>query len=200
MRTIESGQLRLGAFAGGAAGSDWFNATDGIIYGPMIAGDCLMRARMIGRNYAGDGPIPLSEFRIAGISAHDPAQPPFNYCHLGLGVLVPEVGATYRIESKSNRDSVSDYITQDWPGDVYSEVALQRVGQIFTYAARLDPSDAFTITRIIDRAVDGPLLPQELWWGLMTYSNELITDTSATYDWVDFSTPGFNGGLILPTS
>lgn len=191
---------RFGAQDGGIGGSHWFDARTGVISGPMITGDAIMRTRMIVRNYAGDGPPPLSAFRIAGISLHDPAQPPYNYCHVGIGCLVPEDGPDYRIESKNNQDDVSNYITQSWPVDVSTELALQIVGQTVTYAARIGESDDYTILRIIDRDVDGPPLPSTLWWGLIDYSDQAFTDISCTCEWARFQTPGFNGGLMLPTS
>jgi hypothetical protein len=200
LEEIVDGQLRLGGLAGGPLGNLWFDNFVGYVRGPLITGDCLMRAFVQTRNYAGDGPPPLSQFRLGGASAHDPARPPENYLHIATGCLVPDVGASYQIEMKNNQNDVSNYFSVPWDIDAMTELALQKIGQIWTYAARTSSDDPFTILRIVDRTIEGPPMPETSLWGLISYSNDILADVSITSDGVLFSTPGFNGGLILPTS
>ena len=198
---IVDGIWHVGADTGSAIGSDWFNALIGWLLGPMITGDCLMQTRLRVVNYAGDGPPPLADYRLGGPSVHDPANPPENYNHGVIGCLVPEDGPSYRLELKNNQNSVSNYFTVAW-ADINAEVdmALQYVGQICTYAAKLATESDYTVYRIVDRSVDGPLMPATKHWSPTSYSDQVVADVSLLVRSVRFSTPGFNGGLILPTS
>ena len=200
LNTIVGGQWRYGAFVGGLAGSHWFNLRRGILYGPLITGDAIMLVTLRARNYAGDAQPPASDYRLVGGAVHDPDDMEGNYTHEAIGRLVPEDGPGGRIEMKNNVNGVSDYFTLPWDLDVVTELAFQFIDQICTLAARTSPSDPFTVTRIIDRNVEGPPMPLVKWWGAHAYSDQAVTDTSATIDSVIFQTPGFNGGLILPTS
>ena len=193
------GMLHIGG-AGSALANFWFNEFIGYLAGPIITGDFIMRARIQPRNFDGDGPPPLTNYRLGGISMHDPAQPPQNYAHLAGGAMAPDVGAIPVIESKNNQNDVSNYTQAPWPFDVFSEYALQRVGQIVTFATKLDADVDYTVHRIVDRTVDGPAFPAAMHAALHSYSDQLVSDVSILVDWVRFSTPGFNGGLILPTS
>ena len=199
--SITNGIWHVGAMTGSAAGSDWFNALTGWLLGPMITGDCLMQTRFTVRNLAGNAPPPLTDYRLGGPSVHDPTNPPENYNHGVIGGLVPEDGPSYRLELKNNQNSVSNYFTVPW-ADINAEVdvALQYFGQICTYAAKLATEDDYTVYRIVDRTVDGPLMPATKHWSPTTYSDQLVANVSLLVRSMRFSTPGFNGGLLLPTS
>ena len=194
------GMLHLGGAVGGVFGNFWFNQFIGYLLGPIITGDFIMQARIQPRNIAGDGPPPASDYRLGGISMHDPDDTVQNFAHIAGGYMVPDAGAVPVIESKNNQNDVSHYIQTPWPLDVFTIYALQRVGQAITFASRLDGDPDFTVQRIVDRNVDGPPFPDAMHAALHSYSDQLVADVSILVDWVRFSTPGFNGGLILPTS
>lgn len=201
VNSISNGVWHVGANVGSAAGSFWFNALTGWLFGPQISGDCLMQVRLQVRNLAGNAAPPLSDYRLGGIAVHDPTKPPQNYCHETIGCLVPEDGASYRQEFKNNQDSISNYFTNPWPEiDDEIDMAMQFVGQICTYAMKLATDSDYTVGRIVDRSVDGPEMPVIKWWSPISYSDQLAANVSLLISSMRFSTPGFNGGLILPTS
>lgn len=107
-RAVGSGYLdfQIAAGAGGIGGatSFWFDGTaDGALLYKPITGPFDARIRAQVRNTAFAANPPVTNFRIAGLAAHDPTRTAnvFNYVHIGAGSTGAADG---RIEWKTTDD------------------------------------------------------------------------------------------------
>lgn len=181
--SFAAGENNLAPTAGGVAGSLWFDGFDGFLKYKLITGDVDVRARIRVRNTADDFTPPTSNFRIAGLAAHDPDRSTnFNYVHIGAGSV--NNGADNRIEWKTTDNSVSTYGANGSavsPLDV--DVRLVRVGQVFTpywraSAGLLSDAVGWTALQVMDRSnnatparASAVVMPDTLQWGLIVYAS-----------------------------
>lgn len=191
-QAIAAGELGLTIDHGGDGvlngGSFWFNATDGCLLHKAVTGDADVRARVRVRNTADDGLPAPSQFRIAGLAAHDPDRATnLDYVHIGAG-STNQTGN--RIEWKTTVASVStfgDNGVDVAPLDV--DLRLVRVGQSFVGSWRpsagdLGSDDGWLALPEMDRTA-APL-PDTLQWGLVLYSNAFGPDIRVFVDAVRF--------------
>jgi hypothetical protein len=184
-QAIAAGELNIQVTEGGAAGSFWFDANDGVLLYRIITGDCDVRARIRVLNTAGDAPPPPeSNYRLVVLAAHDPDRSTvLNYAHVGAGSTAQ---ADNRVEWKTTDDSTSTF------GDngvgittpIAVDVRLVRAGQVFTAYWRdssgdLSSSTGWTELQVMDRSdnttpvrTTAAPLPDTLQWGIAVYSNQ----------------------------
>lgn len=172
-RAVGSGfldfQIAAGAGGIGGATSFWFDGTaDGsLIYKP-ITGPFDVRIRAQIRNTAFAANPPITNFRIAGLAAHDPnrASNVFNYVHVGAGSTGAADG---RIEWKTTDDDggasndTSAFNSVSW-GASTMDVDLRLVRR----ASNLQIFDSYW------RATTGDLLFGS-WTSLVTFDRTLNT-------------------------
>lgn len=171
---VTGGEHVLEPTAGAAGGSFWYNANDGFLRFRVVDGDVRAVLDCHVRNSANSGLPPVTEFRIAGISLHDPdTSVDFDYVHVGLGSTN---NADLRAEHKSTVASVSDPLNGDSPGfssvswpSGSGQVEIERVGHDFTMWVRSGPAGARTLVRRISRAA-APM-PRRLRLAIMCYAN-----------------------------
>lgn len=190
---VTAGVLRLSIAAGGLAGSFWYDANLGVLLFQLVDGDFDVTANIRIYDAARSGLPPTTQFRLAGLAAHDPDRGGgvLNYVHVALGSAAE---ATLRCEWKTTVNSESDsgviatgqYGSIAWPTGT-GQIRLTRIGQVFTAYVRATSSDAWTLVQEMDRAA-APM-PDVLQVGLMIYSNLEAHDISADYDSVVFATP-----------
>lgn len=207
-RAVGSGHLDFTILAGaggvGGATSFWFDGTaDGALIHKTIAGpfDCRIRAQI--RNTANSGNPAVSNFRIAGLAAHDPTRTSnvFNYVHIGGGSTGT---ANNRVEWKCTDDNggasndTSAFNAVDWSGGAMDiDLRLVRRAtnlQIFDLFWRATTGDLLsgswtslvtcnrTANTTPDRDTNGALanlavsMPETLQVGPMLYSNTTAHD------------------------
>lgn len=190
--TVGGGVLRLEVAAGGTSGSFWYNAFQGVLVYQEVEGDFDVVATLEVFDAAGTGSVPLDNYRLGGIAAHDPDRATvLNYVHVALGSTAE---ADLRCEWKTTVDSQSDSGTIE-TGEFGSisaptgagQVRILREGQVFTVFYRATSGDAWTTVQVMDRT-SAPM-PDILQVGPMLYSNLEAHDISVEYDSIVFSTP-----------
>ncbi len=172
--TVSGGFCRIPIIEGGtppaptATDSFWFNANNGIHLYQNVSGDFDASVYAEARDVGDSGPCSLSDFKIVGLAAHDPANPPYNYVHSGLG---SNGTGSLQAENKSTENSVSvfNYVVNA-SGTAW--LRLLRQGQVFTTMFGPTQAGPWTVLAIVDRAVSLPTMPNLLRLGLMTYSND----------------------------
>jgi hypothetical protein len=204
-QAIAGGELELDVTGGGVGQAFWFNENEGPLLSPVaITGACDMRWRGHVRNTADTGTPDPSQFRIAGIAAHDPDRSTvLNYVHIGGG-STNQVGN--RIEWKTTDDSVSTF------GDNGVDVApldldlrivrrpedLQLFDLLWrtTGTAPLVSDEGWSLLQRINRAdntaparATAVPLPRALHWGLMLYANPLAHDIRSFSRQVTYARP-----------
>lgn len=148
--------------------SFWFNANNGILLYQLCPGNFDARVYAEARDVGDSGPCTTSDFKIVGLAAHDPANPPFNYVHVGLG---SNNTAGLQAENKSTENSVSVFnYLPNASGTAW--IRLLRIGQIFTTMFGPTVDGPWTVLAVVDRSVALPQLPATIRLGLMTYSND----------------------------
>lgn len=194
---VASGRYRHTPTQGASAGSFWFQTDEGyLVYrgneaGNLIAGDCDMRARQVVQNDLFTALPTASQFRIAGIAAHDPDRTTNrNYVHVGAG----HAGGTgYAVETKNTVNDASAFPTvaiaptPPWTIDV----RLVRVGDDITSYYRHAPavdlgSDVGWVQHVVNTRAD---LPVDLQWGMICYANPAAHGIGADVEEVIFSSP-----------
>ncbi len=193
---IANGRYRHTPTQGASAGAFWFQANEGYLVhrgnlpGNLIAGDCDMRIRQVVQIDTFDALPTASQFRIAGLAAHDPDRTTsLNYVHVGAG----HAGAGYAVETKNTVNSASVFPvvaispTHPWAIDV----RLVRIGADITSYYRHAPmvalgSDSGWTQHITNTRVD---LPVELEWGLICYANPVAHEIGSDVEEAIFRTP-----------
>lgn len=175
--TVSGGEALLEIGAGGAGGSFWFNAADGILYWQEVTGDFDCVADCYVENAAGSGLPPATSFRIGGIACHDPDRSNFDYVHVGLGAAGL---ATLAAESKNTVANVSAY-TAVANTTGAAEIRLTRVGQVFTCQYTTTPGSGYTTINTYDRTA-APM-PSTCRLGLMLYSNQTVHDMRIAFNY-----------------
>jgi hypothetical protein len=193
-QAVTSGELNIQIDAGGAAGSFWFDANDGVLLYKTLSGDADVRARVRVLNTAGDAPPAASNFRLVVLAAHDPDRSSaYNYCHVGAG-STSQTGS--RVEWKTTDASVSTY--GDNGSDITTPIAvdlrLVRSGQVLTpywrdTAGDLSSNTGWTALQVMDRSDDttparasAVPMPHVLQWGMAVYANQAIHDVQGYVD------------------
>lgn len=183
---VSGGELNLTCNAGASADSFWFNGEQGILIHQSVTGNFDVIATLRIRNTADSGLPPATQFRIAGIAAHDPDRATdLDYVHVGLGATAE---ADLRCEWKTTVASVSTFGSVSAPTGV-GQIRLTRSGQLFTAYYRASAGDAWTTVQAMDRTAAA--LPNTLQVGMMVYSNQFAHDIRGFYDSIVFSTPGY---------
>lgn len=167
------------------AGPLWFSGFEGMLVYKLIDGDFDVVAWLRLSNDADNALPTISGYKVAGLQAHDPTRPDFNYVHVGLGVLSPD-HADLRAEWKTTVDSQSDsgalatgeFDSISWPSGE-GQIRLTRVGDVFTMYVRPLAGGAWTQLQQVTRAD----LPEELQVGLTFYSNANNVDPDVTAHW-----------------
>lgn len=206
---VAGGTLDLQITEGGSGGSFWFDSNVGILLYKTVTGACDMRARVRIRNTANDAAPSASNFRIAGIAAHDPDRSTNEYVHIGIG-STNTTGNRIEWKTTDNSDSAFNFNDTglDHPLD-YDIRIVRRASdlQVFDLYYRetgvepLSSNDGWTLFVTIDRSDDtvpnrvansgstAVQLPNTLRWGLMLYASTAEHDIRIFYDEVLFSTP-----------
>lgn len=187
--TVSGGELGLEIDAGGPGQAFWYNANRGpLIYVP-ITGNFRAAMQIRVRNAADSGLPPVTQFRLAGLAAHDPDRTTLDYVHVALGATNE---ATLRAEHKSTVSDVSDPAGGTSPG--FSSIAwasgegwlfMDRTGQVFTLEVAATRLGARSLVRTVDRAA-APM-PATLYVGPMIYSNQASPDVRAFVGGIEFS-------------
>lgn len=188
--TVAGSELGLQIAAGGVGQEFWYNAEIGpLIYVP-VSGDFRAAMQIRVRNAANSGLPPVTQFRLAGLAAHDPDRATnLDYVHVALGATAE---ATLRAEYKSTVASVSDPAGGTSPG--FGSIAwasgegwlfMSRAGQVFTLEVAATRTGARSLVRAIDRAA-APL-PTLLHVGPMIYSNQASPDVRAFVGGIEFA-------------
>lgn len=189
---VASGELGFQIDAGSVGGSFWYEAEQGCLLYQAVTGDFECVATLRIRNAADSGLPPVTQFRLAGIAAHDPDRDPvLNYVHVALGAAAE---ADLRAEHKSTVNSVSEpgggsspgYSSISWPSGA-GQIRLLREGQTFTCSVRADAEDEWTDIEIVDRTA-APM-PETLHVGPIVYSADSTHDIRGFYDSITFVTP-----------
>lgn len=172
--TVSGGFCRTPIVEGGtppaptATDSFWFNANNGILLYQLCSGNFDARVYAEARDVGDSGPCTTSDFKIVGLAAHDPVNPPFNYVHVGLG---SNDTASLQAENKSTENSVSVFnYLPNASGAAW--IRLLRIGQVFTTMFGPTSSGPWTTLAVVNRSVALPPLPTTVRLGLMTYSND----------------------------
>lgn len=185
VNTVSGGQYSMEPDAGGTAGSFWFNGEQGLLTYKEVAGDFQCECRVHVTNSAGDDAPPVTQFRIAGIAAHDPDRDSVrNYVHIGLGSTAE---ADNRVEHKTTVDDVSTFGSASFTNgtnELDGYLRLTRVSDTFTCYYSSD-GESWTELESWERAD----LPSTLQVGMVVYSNQTVHDIAASFDYVRFSTP-----------
>lgn len=186
--TVGGGALRLQPIQGGpgATGAFWYNEFDAMLVWQPVTGDFDAVLDMQATNDAGSGTPPVSQYRIAGVAAHDPDRPTvfdYNYVHVGFGSAAE---ATNQVESKNTENSVSDFSAAAWP-TAEGQVRLVRQGQFYSTYVRALPSDPWQWLLTYDRTTTP--MPATLQLGLMVYSNDVAADIVALFRDFSVTTP-----------
>lgn len=173
----------------GPTNSFWFDDNDGLLIWQPITGDFVVECFVAARDRVNSAPAPLAGFNVAGIAAHNPAEAPlptgFNYVHVGPA---SNNTASLQSECKSTAASVSTFdYTAESTGEQW--VQLTRIGQVFSCAYRLSPTDPWIPRTIYNRAVSLPTLPDTLWVGPIVYSSVVGADLSGTFRAFTVRTP-----------
>lgn len=190
--TIAAGAADLEVAAGGTGGSFWFDTNEGALWYKTITGPVDFRARVRVTNAAGTDLPPVTQFRVAGIAAHDPDRTTLEYLHIGLG---SNNSAALQVEWKTTdaSDSAYGYTEATLTGGslLYDLRIVRRATdlQVFDLYVRagtartLDDNEGWTLEQTIDRsdadvpdraANNGSVaveLPQTLRYGPMLYAN-----------------------------
>lgn len=186
--TVVGGGFLRFSINGGGAGANrswWFDGNSGCQLYQWISGDFVAECYVEARNAADSGPVPTTNFEVAGIAAHDPASPPFNYVHVGPA---SDTTATLTNESKSTENSVSNYnYVAEATGRQW--VQLTRVGQLFTTAYRTNPALPWIVRDMFNRNVLLPPMPNTLRLGPMVYSNVNASDVLGRFAYFTVRTP-----------
>jgi hypothetical protein len=188
---VTGGELGFQIDAGSVGGSFWYEAEQGCLLYKLVDGDCECIATLRIRNTADSGLPPVTQFRLAGIAAHDPVRTALNYVHVALGAAGE---ADLRAEHKSTVNSVSEPGGGASPG--YSSISLasgagqirlRREGQIFTCSVRATSGDPWTDIEVVDRTA-APL-PSSLQWGPIVYAADSTHDIRGFFDSITFGAP-----------
>lgn len=182
---VVSGLLSLPIVQGGAGatGSFWFDANDGILLYQLCSGNFDARALAAARNETDTGPCTTADFKIVGIAAHDPVNPPFNYVHVGLG---SNGTASLQAEHKSTANSVSTFNYLPNASGV-AWIRLLRIDQVFTTFFGPSANGPWTTINTVDRSVSLPPMPNVVRLGLMTYSNNVAALGAVLGQFSDFT-------------
>lgn len=189
--TVSGGELGFQIDAGSTGGSFWYEAEQGCLLYQEVTGDFECVATLRIRNAADSGLPPVTQFRLAGIAAHDPSRAALNYVHVALGAAGE---ADLRAEHKSTVNSVSEpgggsspgYSSISWPSGE-GQIRLLREGQTFTCSVRALPADPWTDIEVVDRTA-APL-PATLQVGPIVYAADSTHDIRGFYDSITFATP-----------
>jgi hypothetical protein len=190
---VADGELDFQIDAGSTGGSFWYQDEQGCLLHQDVEGDfeCIATLRI--RNSADSGLPPVTQFRLAGIAAHDPVRTALNYVHVALGAANE---ADLRAEHKSTVDSVSEpgggsspgYSSISWPTGE-GQIRLLREGQVFTCSVRAVPEDPWTDIEVVDRTA-APM-PDVLQVGPIVYAADSTHNIRGFFDSITFTTPGW---------
>lgn len=170
--TVGGGYCRIPIVQGntGATGSFWFDTDNGVLLYQDCPGDFDAIVFGEARDELDAGPCTTADFKIIGLAAHDPANPPYNYVHVGLG---SNTTGSLQAEHKSTSNSVSTFsYLPNASGSAW--IRLLRVGQIFTTFFGPTSAGPWTTIDVVNRSVAVPPIPNTVRLGLMTYSNNAI--------------------------
>lgn len=190
--TVADGELGFQIDAGSTGGSFWYQDEQGCLLYQEVDGDFEAIATLRIRNAADSGLPPVTQFRLAGIAAHDPDRATvLNYVHVALGAAGE---ADLRAEHKSTVDSVSEpgggsspgYSSISWPSGE-GQIRLLREGQTFTCSVRADVLDAWTDIEVVDRTA-APM-PDVLQVGPIVYAADSTHNIRGYFDSITFTTP-----------
>jgi hypothetical protein len=213
--TITDGEADLTVAAGNTDGSFWFDTNDGVLWYKTVTGACDFRARV--HVMDGDGAAtppatpPDTQFRIAGIAAHDPDRTTNEYVHVGCGSN--NTVGQLQVEWKTTDDSDSAYAYTQATltgGELLYDLRIVRRAsnlQAFDLYVRaglsrsLEDDAGWTLLQTIDRSDDqvpdraanngstAVALPSTLRWGFMVYANAEVHDIRMYVAACRFSTP-----------
>jgi hypothetical protein len=213
--TITDSEADLTVAAGNTDGSFWFDTNDGALWYKAIAGACDFRARV--HVMDGDGAAtppttpPDTQFRVAGIAAHDPDRTTMEYVHVGIGSNNTAGQLQLEWKTTDNSDSAYAYTQATLTGGelLYDLRLVRRASdlQVFDLYVRagtsrsLDDDEGWTLLQTIDRTDDqvpdraanngttAVSLPSTLRWGFMVYANATVHDIRMYVAGCHFSTP-----------
>lgn len=189
---IVDGELSFEIDAGGSDGSMWYSPEEGCLLHKTVSGlswEVVATLRIA--NAADSGLPPATDFRLAGIAAHDPDRATaLNYVHVALGATNE---ADLRAEHKSTVDSESEpgggsspgYSSISWPSGE-GQIRILRDDQTFTLSVRETDADPWTDIEIVDRSA-APL-PETLQVGPIVYSANPTHDVRGFFSSVTFAT------------
>jgi hypothetical protein len=168
---IEGGQLVLQPFAD----TVWIDDRVSVLLWKAVEGDFVATAAVTSRRAEDPGALPNAGFRFGGLMARNPDEHHGeNYVFVVLGTDIDP-----SVESKSTRDSASEYAGPPWPS-ASGEVRICRVGSSFRMLVR--EGGAWQVTNEFVRED----MPAVLQVGPIAYNNDPIADLRVSVDWVDF--------------
>jgi hypothetical protein len=168
---VESGQLVLEP----TSDTVWIDDRVSVLLWKPVQGDFVATAAVISRRAEDPGALPYAGFRFGGLMARNPDE------HHGENYVFVVLGTDTdpSVESKSTRDSTSEYAGPPWPS-ASGEVRICRVGAIFRMLVRED--GAWQVTSEFVRED----MPDLLQVGPIAYNNDPVADLRVSMDWVDF--------------
>jgi hypothetical protein len=156
----------------------WFTSRSGALLYKDVPGNFMVTAQVTARSLADPHAPPAPQFRLGGLMARDgDSTTGENYVFIAIGAD----GDNLSVETKSTRDSQSEYTGPAWP-DASGELRICRVDAQFVLLIR-QPGEAWHIQATFDR----PDLPATLQVGPMAYAHNRLADLRVTYPAVDFA-------------
>lgn len=163
------------------ANSLWFNGSAGVLLYRLIEGDFVVTAPVVATQTMTPGAAPDIQFRLGGLMARSPVEGAQNY----VFVVVGADGDDISIETKTTRNSASEFDGPRWGDAAVAELRVCRRGSSFRLFAREGPAAEWTEYADFMRND----LPNVLQVGPMAYANDVNPNLRVTFDRVSFFKP-----------
>lgn len=163
------------------ANSLWFNGSAGVLLYRLIEGDFVVTAPVVATQTLVPGAQPEIQFRLGGLMARSPVEGAQNY----VFVVVGADGDDISIETKTTRNSASEFDGPRWGDSATAELRICRRGSSFRLFAREAATGDWTEYDDFSRGD----LPNVLQVGPMAYANDINPNLRVAFERVSFFKP-----------